>query len=1023
MSPSAPAENAVSASGVGSDALAFVDRHVGPRGEEIDQLLSTVGVGSLAELVDRAVPAAIRMDGELELPEALSEAEVLTALRGIADQNTPGRPMIGQGFYRTDTPAVIQRNLLEDPGWYTAYTPYQPEISQGRLELLLTYQTMVQDLTGLDIANASLLDESSAVVEAALLMKRANRKAKGGAILVDADLFPQSLAVIPGRARAVGMDLEILDLSGGIPQEQLEREGGIAGVILQQSGSSGRVHDWTDVIAQAKDAGAMTTVVADLLALTLVTSPGEMGADISVGTSQRFGVPLFAGGPHAAFMAVRSELQRSLPGRLVGVSHDDTGRPGYRLALQTREQHIRREKATSNICTAQALLAEVAACYAVYHGPDGLRRIARRVHSRARTIADALKGAGIELVSDEVFDTVVAHVPGRAEEILSAAAEKDIDLRRVDDDHVGVSADERTSSQDVLDVLAAFGVAADAVEEADPTGAPALPEGLVRTSQFLTHEVFNTHRSETSMMRWLRRLSDRDLALDRTMIPLGSCTMKLNAAVEMASITWPEFADVHPYSPAWRMQGWQHLVEDLESRLAELTGYAKVSIQPNAGSQGELAGLLAIRRWHISRGDEARDLVLIPASAHGTNAASAVLAGLRVRVVKTAADGTIDHDDLDKALADNEGAVAGIMITYPSTHGVFEEDVREVCGKIHDAGGQVYLDGANLNAMVGLAQPGRFGGDVSHLNLHKTFCIPHGGGGPGVGPVAVAEHLVPFLPGDPLEGDPGRPAVGGAADGDHDADEPVDAAADGRGLPVTSTRWGSTGVLPISWAYLALMGGDGLTRASAIALLNANYIARSLNEYYPVLYTGENGLVAHECILDLRKLTDASGIKVADVAKRLIDYGFHAPTESFPVSGTFMVEPTESEDKAELDRFIAAMISIHGEIQQVVDGEVAEADSVVRQAPHTAAALVSDSWDRAYSRETAAFPLPSQRVDKYFPPIGRIDGAYGDRNLVCSCPPPEAFESVDETEPDPAAQPEADSETKTTVETTQESAR
>ena len=1021
MSLSAPADSAVSASGVSSDALAFVDRHVGPRGQEIDQLLSAVGVGSLAELVDQAVPASIRMDRELDLPDALSEAEVLSALRGIADQNEPGRPMIGQGFYRTDTPAVIQRNLLESPAWYTAYTPYQPEISQGRLELLLTYQTMVQDLTGLDIANASLLDESSAVVEAALLMKRANRKAKNGAILVDADLFPQHLAVIPGRARAVGMDLEILDLSQGIPQEQLERENGIAGVILQQSGSSGKVHDWTDVIAQAKGAGAMATVVADLLALTLVKSPGEMGADISVGTSQRFGVPLFAGGPHAAFMAVRSDLQRSLPGRLVGVSHDDTGRPGYRLALQTREQHIRREKATSNICTAQALLAEVAACYAVYHGPDGLRRIARRVHSRARTIVDALQNAGIELVSDQVFDTVVARVPGRADEILAAAAENDIDLRRVDDDHVGVSADERTSAQDVLDVLGAFGVQSEA--EADPTAAPALPEALARTSEFLTHEVFNTHRSETSMMRWLRRLSDRDLALDRTMIPLGSCTMKLNAAVEMASITWPEFADVHPYSPAWRMQGWQHLVEDLESRLAELTGYAKVSIQPNAGSQGELAGLLAIRRWHISRGDEARDLVLIPASAHGTNAASAVLAGLRVRVVKTAPDGTVDHEDLDKAIADNEGAIAGIMITYPSTHGVFEEDVREVCGKIHDAGGQVYLDGANFNAMVGLAQPGQFGGDVSHLNLHKTFCIPHGGGGPGVGPVAVAEHLVPFLPGDPLEGDPGRPTVGGASDAGHDVDQPTDAAANGRGLPVTSTRWGSTGVLPISWAYLALMGGDGLTRASAVALLNANYIARSLNEHFPVLYTGENGLVAHECILDLRKLTDASGIKVADVAKRLIDYGFHAPTESFPVSGTFMVEPTESEDKAEMDRFIEAMISIHGEIQQVVDGEVEEADSVVRHAPHTAAALVSDDWDRAYSRETAAFPVPSLRVDKYFPPIGRIDGAYGDRNLVCSCPPPEAFETVDETEPDTSAEPQADSETKTTVQPSQESAR
>ncbi|MDO5618871.1 aminomethyl-transferring glycine dehydrogenase [Kocuria sp.] len=976
----------------GADEHAFVDRHIGPRAAEFHRLLAEVGVTSLEELVDQAIPASIRQEGDLNLPAALTEAQVLTELRKIADRNQPGTPMIGQGFYGTITPPAISRNLLESPAWYTAYTPYQPEISQGRLELLLTYQTMIQDLTGLPIANASLLDEASAVAEAALLMARANRKAKNGVILVDQDLFPQSLALLPGRARAVGMDLRIVDLTAGAP----EINEPIAGMIVQLSGASGRLHNWTELIGWAHQNNALVTVVADLLALTVVKSPGEMGADIAVGTSQRFGVPLFAGGPHAAYMAVSEGLQRSMPGRLVGVSHDDAGRPAYRLALQTREQHIRREKATSNICTAQALLAEAAACYAAYHGPEGLTAIAERVHGYARALAKALKAAGIELVAEQFFDTVVAHVPGRADEVLAAAAEHGIDLRRVDDDHVGVSTDEKTTAEHVAAVLEAFGVPSAQVE----LTAAQIPAELARTSEFLTHPNFHSYRSETQMMRWLRRLADRDLALDRTMIPLGSCTMKLNAAVEMAAITWPEFADVHPYSPAERMQGWQQLVTDLEDRLAEITGYAKVSVQPNAGSQGELAGLLAIRRWHISRGDDQRDMCLIPASAHGTNAASAVLAGLRVRVVKTAADGTIDPADLDKAIAENDGRVAAIMITYPSTHGVFESEVRQVCETVHAAGGQVYVDGANLNAMVGLAQPGKFGGDVSHLNLHKTFCIPHGGGGPGVGPVAVAEHLVPFLPGDPLAGDPGRPTVGGA---DSTGDTAADAASVGRGLPVSSTRWGSTGVLPISWAYLALMGGDGLTRASSVALLNANYLTKRLNDHFPVLYTGDNGLVAHECILDFRKLTARSGITVADVSKRLIDYGFHAPTESFPVSGTLMVEPTESEDLAELDRFVDTMIAIRAEIEAVANGEVAAADSVLRHAPHTASVLAADAWDRAYTREQAAFPLPSLRVDKYFPPVGRIDGAHGDRNLVCSCPPPEAF--ADSREHDDVAAP------------------
>lgn len=949
---------------------AFVDRHIGPRAAECEHMLQEIGVNSLEELVDRAIPASIRQKTPLSLPPALTEAQVLQELRQIAQLNDPGTPMIGQGFYGTITPPVIARNLLENPAWYTAYTPYQPEISQGRLELLLTFQTMIQDLTGLPIANASLLDEASAVAEATLLMARANRKAKNGVILVDHDLFPQSLALLPGRARAVGMDLRIVDLSHGLP----EIPEPIAGVVVQLSGASGQLRDWSSLIHSAHEHNALVTVVADLLALTLVTSPAEMGADISVGSSQRFGVPLFAGGPHAAFMAVAEGLQRSLPGRLVGVSHDAQGRPAYRLALQTREQHIRREKATSNICTAQALLAEAAACYAAYHGAEGLVSIANRVHGYAQALADALRAGGIQVPAEQVFDTVVAHVPGRADQIVAAAMQQGIDLRRVDGDHVGISTDEKTTVAHVNTVLEAFGV--------DPTllkvTQSPMPQALARTSQFLTHENFCLYRSETRMMRWLRRLADRDLALDRTMIPLGSCTMKLNAAVEMAAVTWPEFADVHPYSPAERMRGWQKLVTDLEQRLAQITGYAKVSIQPNAGSQGELAGLLAIRRWHISQGDDQRDVCLIPASAHGTNAASAVLAGLRVRVVKTADDGTIDTEDLAAAIDENHNRVAAIMITYPSTHGVFESDVHQVCQAVHEAGGQVYVDGANLNAMVGLAQPGVFGGDVSHLNLHKTFCIPHGGGGPGVGPVAVAEHLIPFLPGDPLAGDPGRPVVG-------------DEQGHGQGLPISSTRWGSAGVLPISWAYVALMGGEGLTRASSVALLNANYLAKRLNEYFPVLYTGDNGLVAHECIVDFRKLTARSGVSVADVSKRLIDYGFHAPTESFPVSGTLMVEPTESEDLPELDRFIEAMMCIRAEIEAVAQGEVGVEDSVLRNAPHTAAVVAADVWDRPYSREQAAFPVPGLRVDKYFPPVGRIDGAHGDRNLVCSCPPPEAF--------------------------------
>ena len=869
--------------------------------------------------------------------------------------------MIGQGYYDTVTPPVIRRNILESPAWYTAYTPYQPEISQGRLEALLNFQTMVQDLTALPVANASLLDEATAVAEAVLLMRRANKNktAKDGKTVLDADLLPQTIAIVLGRAEALGFEVEIADLTGGLP------DGDINGVVLQQPGVSGRVWDQSTVIADAKDRGALVTVAADLLALTIITPPGEQGADIAVGSTQRFGVPLFFGGPHAAYMAVRDGMERTLPGRIVGVSKDDAGVPAYRLALQTREQHIRREKATSNICTAQALLAIVSSFYAVYHGPDGLKAIAETVHNNARVLAATLRIAGRELVSDTFFDTITVRVPGKAAKVITAAEARGINLRLIDQDTVGVSVDETTTAATLSAVAVAFG----AGPVSDAQGFE-LPESVLRTSSYLQHPVFNTHRSETQLLRYIRKLSDRDLALDRTMIPLGSCTMKLNATAEMEAISWPEFASIHPFAPDSQTEGWRELIADLEADLATITGYDQVSIQPNAGSQGELAGLLAIRGYHHSRGEQQRNVCLIPASAHGTNAASAVLAGMKVVVVATAADGTIDHDDLTAKIEANRDVLSCIMITYPSTHGVYDGDVREVCDAVHAAGGQVYVDGANLNALVGLAQPGQFGGDVSHLNLHKTFCIPHGGGGPGVGPVAAKAHLAPFMPGD-------------ANKAAHEA---------GHGVAISASRFGSAGVLPISWAYVKLMGGEGLTEATKSALLAANYVASRLNEHFPVLYTGEGGLVAHECILDLRELTAKTGVTAEDVAKRLIDFGFHAPTLSFPVAGTLMVEPTESEDLAEIDRFIEAMITIRKEIDQVANGDFAVADSPLRRAPHTAAAVVSSDWDRAYPREQAAFPA-HHKQDKYFPPVGRIDGAAGDRNLICSCPPLEDFEN------------------------------
>ncbi|MBX7445861.1 MULTISPECIES: aminomethyl-transferring glycine dehydrogenase [unclassified Arthrobacter] len=947
---------------VNSASTTFVDRHIGARRQaDVETMLKAVGYDSVDSLVDTAVPKVIRQETALRLQDALSEVEVLAELRKLAGKNKTAVQLIGQGYYDTITPAVIRRNVLEAPAWYTAYTPYQPEISQGRLEALLNFQTMVQDLVGLPIANASLLDEATAVAEAVLLMRRSNKTkpAADGKTVLDIDVLPQTIAIVKGRAEALGFEVEVADLSQGLP------DGDINGIVLQQPGASGRVWDQSAVIAAAKERGALVTVAADLLALTLITPPGEQGADIAVGSAQRFGVPLFFGGPHAAYMAVRKGLERSLPGRLVGVSKDDAGVPAYRLALQTREQHIRREKATSNICTAQALLAIVASMYAVYHGPDGLKAIAETAHSHARTLAASLAAAGIDVAHRSFFDTLTVRVPGRAAAVVADAEARGINLRRVDADTVGISLDETTTAAIVAEVADVFGATVAASEGF------ALDAGVERSSDYLQHPVFSTHRSETQLLRYIRKLSDRDLALDRTMIPLGSCTMKLNATAEMEAISWPEFASIHPFAPDSQTEGWRELIAGLEADLTAITGYDQVSIQPNAGSQGELAGLLAIRGYHHSRGESQRNVCLIPASAHGTNAASAVLAGMKVVVVATAADGTIDHADLEAKIEANRDVLSCIMITYPSTHGVYDGDVREVCDAIHAAGGQVYIDGANLNALVGLAQPGQFGGDVSHLNLHKTFCIPHGGGGPGVGPVAAKAHLAPFMPGDANTWNAGS----GATD-----------------VPISASRFGSAGVLPISWAYVKLMGGEGLTEATKSALLAANYVASRLNEYFPVLYTGEGGLVAHECILDLRALTAKTGVTAEDVAKRLIDFGFHAPTLAFPVAGTLMVEPTESEDLAEIDRFIEAMITIRKEIDQVANGDFAVADSPLRRAPHTAAAVVSSDWDRAYPREQAAFPA-HHKQDKYFPPVGRIDGAAGDRNLICSCPPLEEFEN------------------------------
>ncbi|WP_181698875.1 aminomethyl-transferring glycine dehydrogenase [Nocardia sp. GTS18] len=931
----------------------FADRHIGPDSDELARILATIGVESVDALATTALPATILDESGLAaLPAPASEHEVLAELAGLAQANTVATSMIGLGYYDTLTPPVLVRNLLENPAWYTAYTPYQPEISQGRLEALLNFQTMVSDLTGMDVANASMLDEATAAAEAMTLLRRAG-KSKSNRLLLDTDLFPQTKTIIGTRAEPLGIELVEADLSTGVLPE-----GDFFGVIVQTPGASGRIVDWTEVFTAAHERGALVAAGADLLAMTLVTPPGEQGADVCFGTTQRFGVPMGFGGPHAGYLAVRTAFARQLPGRLVGVSVDADGAPAYRLALQTREQHIRREKATSNICTAQVLLAIVAAMYASYHGANGLRAIARRVHEHAAAVATGLGGA---VVHGAFFDTVRAHVPGGAEAVVAKAKSKGINLRLVDADHVSIACDEATTEAHVAAVVESFGTAL-----TPESGAGAEPVGIeTRTSEYLTHPAFTRHHTETAMLRYLRSLSDKDIALDRSMIPLGSCTMKLNATAEMEAITWPGFARLHPFAPTEDSPGIRKLVADLEQWLCEITGYDAVSLQPNAGSQGEYAGLLAIRRYHLDRGDDHRDTCLIPSSAHGTNAASAAMVGMRVEVVKCRENGDIDLDDLRAKIADHAERLACIMITYPSTHGVYEHEVAELCALVHDAGGQVYVDGANLNALVGLARPGRFGGDVSHLNLHKTFCIPHGGGGPGVGPVAVRSHLAQYLPGDPLE------------NGSH---------------AVSAANYGSASILPITWAYIRMMGAEGLRAATLTAIASANYIARRLDASFPVLYTGENGMVAHECILDLREITKQTGVTVDDVAKRLADYGFHAPTMSFPVAGTLMVEPTESENLEELDAFIDAMIAIRGEIDQVAAGVWPVTDNPLRGAPHTAACLVGE-WDHPYSRETAVYPRGVGHArPKIWPAVRRIDGAFGDRNLVCSCPPLDAYQ-------------------------------
>ncbi|CAN2199739.1 glycine dehydrogenase [Candidatus Nanopelagicaceae bacterium] len=946
-----------------TDYQGFEDRHIGPSASQEEEMLRVLGYDNLKTFISDVVPTNIAIETSLSktLDSAKSEVEVIAELRSLAEQNQVFTSLIGSGYYGTITPPVIKRNVLENPAWYTAYTPYQPEISQGRLEALFAFQTVICDMTALALSNASMLDEGTAAAEAMTLARRSSKAADSAVFVIDTHVHAQTKAVVATRAKPLGIEVIECDALN-IP---VETE--YFGVLVQYPDTTGAITDYSTLAESAHSKGALVIAATDLLALTLITPPGEWGADIAVGSAQRFGVPMGFGGPHAGFMAVRTGLERSLPGRLVGQSVDAHGNPAFRLALQTREQHIRRDKATSNICTAQVLLANMSAFYAMWHGPKGLKRIAERVHNFAAQLA-----AVVETENKSYFDTLTIKVAD-AKSLHQAAHSLRINLGVVDAHHVRISFDETVTDELFASITSLFGV------QVKPAQGSGIATKLARSSSYLQHPVFNTYFSETSMLRYLRTLADRDLALDRTMIPLGSCTMKLNATTEMEAVTWPEFASLHPFAPAEQSKGTRILIEQLSSWLVEITGYDAVSLQPNAGSQGEFAGLLAIRNYHDSRGDQNRNICLIPSSAHGTNAASAVMAGMKVVVIECDDHGNVSVADLKAKIAEHGSALAALMVTYPSTHGVFESAISEICALVHDAGGQVYVDGANLNALVGTSQPGKFGADVSHLNLHKTFCIPHGGGGPGVGPVIAKSHLAPFLPNHPLDASAG-PATGPG--------------------PISAAPFGSASILPISWAYIRLMGGAGLTHATEVAILNANYMAARLRDSFPILYTGEKGLIAHECILDIREITKLSGVTVDDIAKRLMDFGFHAPTMSFPVAGTLMIEPTESEDIIEMNRFIDAMIAIRYEITEIMDGKVAVEESALRNAPHTIGAIASSEWNRSYSRERGAFPatltglIPGELIGmkgKYWPTSGRIDGAYGDRNLVCSCPPVEAF--------------------------------
>jgi len=950
----------------------FVRRHMGPSEDDIQEMLETVGYDSLDGLIDTAVPRSIRLDRPLDLDPPLSEFEALRELRGIAGKNRLFRSYLGLGYSGTVTPPVIQRNILENPGWYTAYTPYQAEISQGRLEALLVYQTMIIDLTGLDIANSSLLDEATAAAEAMALCQAAARGNRS-TFLVSEDCLPQTIDVVRTRARARGWTVVVGD------HRAWDVGDDVFGVLVQYPAADGALHDYSDVAGRAREAGALVVAAADLLSLTLLTPPGEWGADVAVGNTQRFGVPMGFGGPHAAYFATRDEYKRQVPGRIIGISKDSRDRDAYYMALQTREQHIRREKATSNVCTAQVLLAVMAAMYGVYHGPDGLRRIAERVHRLTAVLADALERLGHTIVHRPFFDTVRVELAGRSsDDVLQAARERGINLRAVGERSVVVALDETVSRSDVVDLMEVFaGDGSDRgrfqgwLDEMAETMHPSFPEPLQRTTPYLTHPVFHKFHAEHEMLRYLKRLENRDLSLTGSMIPLGSCTLKLNATAEMYPVSWPELAFMHPFAPEAQTEGYRQLIDQLEAWLAEITGFHAVSMMPNAGSQGELTGLLVIRGYHEARGETHRNVCLIPQSAHGTNPASAVMAGLDVVVVKSDENGNIDVADLREKAGQHRDRLAAIMVTYPSTHGIFEESIREICSIVHEAGGQVYIDGANMNAMVGVSRPGDFGGDVAHLNLHKTFAIPHGGGGPGMGPIGVAEHLAPFLPGHPVVRTGGDQAIGA----------------------VSAAPFGSPSILPISWMYIRMLGAEGVTLATKLAILNANYVARRLEGHFDVLYTGRDGTVAHECIIDPRPLKAATGVDAIDIAKRLIDYGFHAPTVSFPVPGTLMVEPTESESKEELDRFCAAMIAIRDEIRRIEAGEWDPGNNPLSNAPHTVDMVVSDSWDRPYSRELAAFP-GSGRDQKFWPFVSRIQSAYGDRNLVCACPPVAEYETA-----------------------------